>query len=224
MKTKKRNKRRKVSNNSLTNNNGNFIKNLSEEVLTDTQISLLTKGLKFIPTATVKKNKIKSQLLQGYKAVARRMRLKYIFHGQNKSIHPFYVKSNWEPPVQPSVTLEHYHGRGQTSNCGDKNKQTKTQLVTQRTKSTERFETKQRSKFKKADKGTTLVVMNKNDKIQEGQVQMNDINNYKPLDQPIVKETYTKVSRLLKNGCLKHHIHREYLNYIPSLKSTNLLL
>ena len=52
MKTKKRNERRKVSNNSLTNNNGNFIKNLSEEVLTDTQISLLTKGLKFIPTAT----------------------------------------------------------------------------------------------------------------------------------------------------------------------------
>ena len=108
MKTKKRNERRKVSNNSLTNNNGNFIKNLPEEVLTDTQISLLTKGLKFIPTATVKKNKIKRQLLQDYKAFARRMRLKYIFHGQNKSIHPFYVKSNWEPPVQPSVTLEHY--------------------------------------------------------------------------------------------------------------------
>ena len=36
-----------------------------------------------------------------FKAFARRMRLKYIFHGQNKSIHPFYVKSNWEPPVQP---------------------------------------------------------------------------------------------------------------------------
>ena len=108
MKTKKHNERRKVSNNSLTNNDGNFIKNLSEEVLTDTQISLLTKGLKFIPTATVKKNKIKRQLLQNYKAFARRMRLKYIFHRQNKSIHPFYVKSNWEPPVQPSVTLEHY--------------------------------------------------------------------------------------------------------------------
>ena len=66
MKTKKRNERRKVSNKSLTNNNGNFIKNLSEEVLTDTQISLLTKGLKFIPTATEKKNKIKRQLLQDY--------------------------------------------------------------------------------------------------------------------------------------------------------------
>ena len=34
--------------------------------------------------------------------------LKYIFRGQNNSIHPFYEKSNWEPLVQPSVTLEHY--------------------------------------------------------------------------------------------------------------------
>ena len=97
MKTKKRNERRKVSNESLTNNNGNFIKNLSEEVVTDTQISLLTKGLKFIPTATVKKNKIKRQLLQDYKAFARRMRLKYIFRGQNKSIHPCLLYTSPSP-------------------------------------------------------------------------------------------------------------------------------
>ena len=33
--------------------------------------------------------------------------------------------------------------------------------------------------FEKEDKGTTLVVMNKNDKTQEGPVQTNDLNNYK---------------------------------------------
>jgi len=43
----------------------------------------------------------------------------------------------------------------------------------------ERFETKQKSKLQKEDKGTTLVVMNKNDKTQEGPVQTNDLNNYK---------------------------------------------
>ena len=36
------------------------------------------------------------------------MRLKYIFRGQEKEPHPFYVKSHWEPPVQPSVALENY--------------------------------------------------------------------------------------------------------------------
>jgi len=98
------------------------------------------------------------------------MRLKYIFHGQNKSIHPFYVKSNWEPPFQPSDSSL---------------KERKALHVLQQSKDLN---------FKKADKGNTLVVMDKNDKIQEGQVQITDLDNYKPLNKPIVKETHTKVS------------------------------
>ena len=47
-------------------------------------------------------NQIRRQLF------ARRMRLQYIFHGKNEEPHPFHVKSNWEPPVQPSVPLESY--------------------------------------------------------------------------------------------------------------------
>ena len=39
--------------------------------------------------------------------------------------------------------------------------------------------------------------MDKNDKIQEGQVQINDIENYRPLDKHIAKETHMKVSRLI---------------------------
>ena len=35
------------------------------------------------------------------------MHRQYIFHGKDKE-HPFHVKSNWEPPVQPSVALKTY--------------------------------------------------------------------------------------------------------------------
>ena len=35
------------------------------------------------------------------------MRLKYIFHGKDiKEPHLFHVKSDWDPPDQPSVALE----------------------------------------------------------------------------------------------------------------------
>ena len=34
------------------------------------------------------------------------MRVQFIFHGKDKKPHPFHVKSNWKPPVQPSVALE----------------------------------------------------------------------------------------------------------------------
>ena len=108
IKTRKCNVRRKLLTSSLTKNNDRFIKKLSKTNFTDNKIKLLYKGLKFIPTAIVTKNKIRHRLLQDYNDFARRMSLKYIFHGQNKSIHPFSVKSNWEPPVQSSVTLETY--------------------------------------------------------------------------------------------------------------------
>ena len=53
--------------------------------------------------------------------------------------------------------------------------------------------------FKNADKGNTLLIMDKNDKMQKYkcQVQINDLDNYKPLNKPIVKETHTKVSRVI---------------------------
>ena len=127
IKTKKRIERRKRSASLRTKHNERFIKNLSKTNLTETQTRLLSKGLKFIPTATVTKNKIRRQLLRDFNDFARRMRLKYIFQGQNKQIHPFYVKSNWEPPMQWSVTLETYLEEvprgGQTTNRGVENNQ-----------------------------------------------------------------------------------------------------
>ena len=74
--------------------------------------------------------------------------------------------------------------------------------------------------LKKADKGNTLVVMDKNDKIQEGQVQIDDRDNYKPLDKPIVKETHTMVSQLIsKLHCGKRDIDdmtRKWLSQTPN--------
>ena len=48
------------------------------------------------------------QLLRDFDMFARRMRLQYIFHGNNNKPHPFHVKATWEPPIQHSVALESY--------------------------------------------------------------------------------------------------------------------
>ena len=76
--------------------------------ITDHEINLLSKGLKFIPTPLTKEQHIRRQLLQDFEQFARRMRLKYIFHGQNNKPHPYHVNSNWIPQAQPSVALESY--------------------------------------------------------------------------------------------------------------------
>jgi len=61
-----------------------------------------------------KENQIRQKLLQDFNQFARRMRLRYIFHGKNKEQHPFHVKSNWVPPVQQSVALKRYLEEVQT--------------------------------------------------------------------------------------------------------------
>ena len=88
--------------------NKKHIKKLSNIELTSDQVNLVAKGLKFIPTPVTNDNLIRRQLLQDFNDFARRMRLQYIFHGKNEEPHPFHVKSNWEPPVQPSVALQSY--------------------------------------------------------------------------------------------------------------------
>ena len=52
--------------------------------------------------------------------------------------------------------------------------------------------------LKNADKGTMTVIMNKSDKIQEGQAQLEDTDCYQPLDQPMVVETANKVAALIQ--------------------------
>lgn len=88
--------------------NEKFLKNLSDHRLTNSQVSILSKGLRLIPTPVTNENEIKRHLLADFEQFARRMRLQYIFHGNHEGKHPFHVKWNWIPPVQPSVALESY--------------------------------------------------------------------------------------------------------------------
>ena len=47
--------------------------------------------------------------------------------------------------------------------------------------------------LKKADKGNTTVLMSRQDKLDEGQVRLNDSNNYRRLDKTMV-ETTSKIA------------------------------
>ena len=77
-----------------TESNRKYIKNLSNLELTNDQINLLSRGLKFVPTPITNETALRKQLLTDFKDFARRMRLQFIYHGKDKNIHPFYVKSN----------------------------------------------------------------------------------------------------------------------------------
>ena len=106
-KRKERNRNKgKIRYNNIIESHRKDIRNLSNEQLTDEQITLLSRGLKFIPTPITTENNIRRELLKDFDLFARRMRLQYIYYGKEREPHPFHVKSDWNPPVQPSVALE----------------------------------------------------------------------------------------------------------------------
>ena len=101
-----------MSYNNIIESHRKHIRNLSNEQLTDEQITLLSRGLKFIPTPVTTESNIRRELLKDFDLFARRMRLQYIYYGKEREPHPFHVKSDWNPPVQPSVALEPPPGGG----------------------------------------------------------------------------------------------------------------
>ena len=65
------------------------------------------------------------------------------------------------------------------------------------------------------------AVMNKTDKKREGQIQIGDKHNYRPLSQPMVKETHSKVLRLITDPQRENHIDDmtwKLLSQTPNLK------
>ena len=207
---RKRLERRKIKDKKRFQNNiesrKQHIKNLSSTQLTDEQTTLLSRGLKFIPTPVTRENIIRRQLLNDFSHFARRMRLQYIFHGSNKEPHPFHVKSHWNPPVQPSVALETFLEEVKFELANIKLNRPKDNLS-----QGERYALKELSRdksivLKKADKGTTTVIMNRTDKLNEGQVQLDDIHNYRPLEKPMVDTTAKKVHRLIRSLLQEGHI------------------
>ena len=192
----------------LTNGAANVIK-LIQVHRTDRPsgiIWVLSKGLKFIPTPTVKENAVRKELLLDFKQFARRMRLRYIFHNRNKEQHPFHVKSDWEPPVQPSVALETYleEVKGQLAEIALF--KPRNNLPSEERKAIKDLRSNSDIVIKKVDKGTTTVIMNTKDKIQEGQVLLDDKNNYTPLTASMAKETARKTRVIINDLHQGNHI------------------
>ena len=113
------------------------------------------------------------------------------------------MKSNWEPPVQPSVTLQSYLEEVKTELGEVKISKPKNNLPVNERQTVKELKQNNNIIVKKADKGTTTV--NKQDKIREGQNLLDEKENYKPLTLPMALETSQKAKELI--NALHHGDH-----------------
>ena len=154
--------------------------NLSRRDLTDVEISLLSKGLKFCPTV---KELDRAKIKQDLESFGRRLRLKWHFRDVEDDFArtPFRPKSSFNPRGDVAIevylsTLEQQimeiHEKG--SNFSNLSAEEQ-----------EAFKSLQRDSdiiIKGADKGSGVVVWDREDYLMEAESQLSDSNVYEELD------------------------------------------
>ena len=177
------------------------IVNLSNHQLTPADAAILSKGLSFIPTPQISKTPI----LEAANAFSRRLKLHNYFNERqwlknSYSKQSFTGKSEWSPPdskIDPELLT-----------CISKFTKEIEQLKIQPEKSnTTQQDHSSLTKFcnnsdlviKKADKGSAIVIMNKDDYLYEGYRQLRNTIHYKQLEEPMLLDTAKLITEILKD-------------------------
>lgn len=204
--------------------------NLSSVPLTKSDISVLEKGLTFIPTPRTLP--IKS-ILENKDRLIRNIKIKSFFQNSTKLFDPklktFQEKSNWTPSLKclPSDILETIKEIDDTTiNTIKKTKKIvrnnecelklyeNDNLNHDEHHSIINLRNNQNIIIKNADKGGATVIMDKENYIFESNRQLNDDKYYKILEQPIFPENIPKIRRVLEQMRNENYIDQKQFEFL----------
>ena len=162
-----------------------FLCNLSDFTLGEDTIRLLSKGLTFIPKPIFEK---RATLRREVEDFIRKLRLKYMFRNRDQPVPELYRKTGYDPGKTGSITLERFidelretlfmvikqrPSKPPKDNLGPRMRRALAALQRQ----------KQFLVFRKADKGSVIVVENVEDYIRNGREHLADPQVYQRLDR-----------------------------------------
>ena len=110
------------------------------------------------------------------------------------------------PPVLQSITLESYLESVKTKLADIKINKPNNNLSRNEMAALKELKSNSAINLKNANKGTTGVIMNKSNKMQEAEVQLKIREHYKPLQARMVKTTQTKVNQIIEKLHRGKHI------------------
>ena len=188
------------------------IHNLSRYQLTSSESRLLEKGLNFIPTPYPEHP---ARLLQDYLLFDRKLRLKYHFHHdstssldssleeevpQNDILHP---SSGWTPNSGQDPFLDAFRSntlKDILNQLDQPRKLFKKNLKKDEFRAIQTLADNTNIVIKPADKGGKIVILNKEDYIQEGLRQLENLEHYEVLEEDPTKEFNGQILSTIKHG------------------------
>ena len=174
-----------------------FVRNLSTHVLSDYEILVLAKGVKYIKTPTTKN--LKNNILSDFDELARKMRCTYLFDdGTPYHKHPFYMNTGFKPNTSTN-SLENYIFSTKLELSKIKIRTRPNNLSPQEQQALIGLKQNENIIIRKADKNSTLCVLNKTNYIREGLRQLQNEEYYTEIKEPKTSEIAKQVSRTIHN-------------------------
>ena len=180
-----------------------MIHNLSDHILTEDELSVLAKGLSFVPTPI--KN-FKQETNRSWNKFKTHMLTQYFFRN---SIHykplppPFRRKSRWSPTPSENHTLTNFFTRTEQDLIfvTTPRRKTYSNLTLQEISALNDLKNNQPIVIKPCDKGGGICIMNTSDYVTKIDTHLQDCNTYKPL-------SYNPTSTIVNDTCtLIEYIH-----------------
>ena len=221
--------------NRLDNEKSSLTVNLSKLNLTEVEISLLDKGLSYIP---ISKSLNVFKIYESQNRLIRNLKIKDYFsnaRGANscaKESRAFTGPSRWIPPdhhvSQPTLdTVQRLVKNTEAllkkspiyNNCIRINKADKNNLTYPERKALDNLRNNESIIIKPADKGGATVIMNKLSYLNEAYRQLNNGAYYRRLDRPIYTDNIAKINNTLDSMYAKGLINRRQCHFLHAKES-----
>ena len=191
---------------------GRYITNLSSRPLTSLEITVLSKGLGFVPSSKTDEQKLRDSVA----SFERSNRLKHFFRNSTQHpTHPLRKKSTWIPPPA-SPAIEAYLQRIRAETASIRPTHFKPNLSKAELTALNRLSKDQNLVIKPADKGSGIVVEDRENYIKAGLEHLADTKIYETVQTDpttqLAEAINTYTSHLYNKGIIDHTT-KEHLSF-----------
>ncbi len=184
---------RKTTNNHVDSTT--YVTNLSHKHLTMTQYRVLGLGLTFVPSRMTNRESLSESISR----FERSNRIKHFFRNQpQREPHPFRPKSTWEPPVA-SPEIESYLKRVRSTIDNHIPNVSRSNLTHTERKTLNELASDQSLVIKSADKGSGIVVEDRDKYIQAGTNHLSDQTIYEKIQSDPTPQLGLAINTFVKS-------------------------
>lgn len=193
------------------------IVNLSSKSLGQNEISLLSKGLSFVPKPPKINEDVISRSLDEF---GRRLKLTHFFSDKKSDAKDpdktrFVEKSDWVPhpslvPAKIQDSINEMKKEVDLINL----KNSSPNLTKQEKIALKNLKSDPQIIIKPADKGSATVIMDKQDYLTEGYRQLSNTMHYRKIGEPVHPSIKNKVNTILQNLANKRTITKKQFEYL----------